>query len=127
MGKNYPVVNGGTDLELGVFIFPTNIPYSMGSHGATNRVSQPSNRKWVEHVNHSDGWLNHLEWMEILVKWTMNMAMDMECIYIYMESNSCEKQEMDGYGWIWMDMDGYGWIWMDMDGYGWIWMDMEYW
>ena len=95
-------------MELGVFIFPTDIPYSMGSHGATNRVSQPSNRKWVEHGDHSDGWLNHLEWMEILVKWTMNMAMDMECIYIYMESNSCEKQEMDGYGWIWMDMDGYG-------------------
>ena len=99
-------------MELGVFIFPTNIPYSMGSHGATNRVSQPSNRKWVEHVNHSDGWLNHLEWMEILVKWTMNMAMDMECIYIYIWKATHVKNRR------WMDMDGYGWIWMDMDGYG---------
>ena len=26
---------GGSDSELGVFIFPTNIPYSMGSQGAT--------------------------------------------------------------------------------------------
>ena len=34
---------GGSDLELGLFIFPKNIPYSMGSQGATNRVSQSSN------------------------------------------------------------------------------------
>ena len=35
---------GGSDSELGVFIFPFFIPYSMGSEGATNRVSQPANR-----------------------------------------------------------------------------------
>ena len=29
---------------FGVSIFPTNIPYPIGSQGATNRVSQPSDR-----------------------------------------------------------------------------------
>ena len=35
---------GGSDLELGVLEYSLYIPYSMGSQGATNRVSEPSNR-----------------------------------------------------------------------------------
>ena len=43
-----PVVNGGSDLELGIFIFPmyiyiySYIPYSMGSQLELLIVSQPS-------------------------------------------------------------------------------------
>ena len=40
-----PVVNGGSDLELGIFIFPIYIyiPYSIGSQLELLIVSQPSN------------------------------------------------------------------------------------
>ena len=40
-----PVVNGGSDKrsELGVSIFPKNVPYFMGSRSELLRVFQPSN------------------------------------------------------------------------------------
>ena len=43
---NYPVVEGATKRAFGVPIFPTNIPYFMGSRLELLRVSQASNSLW---------------------------------------------------------------------------------
>ena len=45
---SYPVVMSELNYrsELGVSIFPTKIPYEMGSHSELLKVFQPSNREW---------------------------------------------------------------------------------
>ena len=40
-----PVVNGCSNSELGLSIFPMNTYYQLGRQGGTNRVSQPHDSK----------------------------------------------------------------------------------
>ena len=65
----YPVVNGGNDSELGVFIFPTPSLWTTGS--------RPSARNWIS-PEHLMGETGELEAMEIV-----DVHHDLQWLYFY--------------------------------------------